>query len=107
MPEHGAFLRRSPDLGRSGRLVERYQLQGSALNPLALVLATLIFLAISGFLWIWIVFNSLINLHHRIEQAWSQVDVQLKRRCDLIPNLVEAVEGYSGHERERKRSWRN
>lgn len=50
--------------------------------------------------WAWTTFNSLINLHHRVEQGWSQVDVQLKRRHDLIPNLVQAVEAYRKHESE-------
>jgi len=50
--------------------------------------------------WVWSVYNSLINLHHMVEQGWSQVDVQLKRRHDLIPNLVETVEGYRTYESE-------
>lgn len=50
--------------------------------------------------WLWTVYNSLINLHHMVEQGWSQVDVQLKRRYDLIPNLVAAVQGYKIHESE-------
>ncbi|MDD5038236.1 MAG: LemA family protein, partial [Dehalococcoidales bacterium] len=50
--------------------------------------------------WIWAVYNSLVNLHHMVEQGWSQVDVQLKRRHDLIPNLVETVEGYRTYESE-------
>ncbi|MDO8567331.1 MAG: LemA family protein [Dehalococcoidales bacterium] len=50
--------------------------------------------------WAWTVYNSLVNLHHMVEQGWSQVDVQLKRRHDLIPNLVEAVKGYSAYENE-------
>ena len=50
--------------------------------------------------WIWTVFNSLIGLRQRFQQAWAQVDIQLKRRYDLIPNLIEAVEGYAAHERE-------
>jgi len=53
--------------------------------------------------WVWTVYNSLINLHHRLEQGWSQVDVQLKRRHDLIPNLVETVEGYRDHESETQK----
>jgi hypothetical protein len=48
--------------------------------------------------WILNVYNSLINLHNRVKQGWSQVDVQLKRRYDLIPNLVKTVEGYRSHE---------
>ncbi|MFA5629469.1 MAG: LemA family protein [Dehalococcoidales bacterium] len=48
--------------------------------------------------WVFNVYNSLINLHNRVKQGWSQVDIQLKRRHDLIPNLVSAVEGYRGYE---------
>jgi hypothetical protein len=50
--------------------------------------------------WTWTVFNSLVGLRQRVQQAWAQVDIQLKRRYDLIPNLIEAVEGYAAHERE-------
>jgi LemA protein len=46
------------------------------------------------------IYNGLIVLRNRCENAWSQVDVQLKRRYDLIPNLVETVKGYAKHERE-------
>jgi len=49
--------------------------------------------------WTWTVYNSLIALRNRVNQAWSQVDIQLKRRADLIPNLVKCVEGYSSHEK--------
>jgi LemA protein len=45
-------------------------------------------------------YNSLISLRNRIENAWAQIDVQLKRRYDLIPNLVETVKGYASHEQE-------
>lgn len=45
-------------------------------------------------------YNRLVRLRNRIEAAWSQIDVQLKRRHDLIPNLVETVKGYAAHERE-------
>jgi len=45
-------------------------------------------------------YNSLISLRNRCDNAWSQVDVQLRRRYDLIPNLVETVKGYAKHERE-------
>lgn len=45
-------------------------------------------------------YNSLIRLKLRVDEAWSDIDVQLKRRYDLIPNLVETVKGYAAHERE-------
>jgi len=46
------------------------------------------------------VYNALIQFKHRCDNAWSQIDVQLKRRYDLIPNLVETVKGYASHEKE-------
>jgi LemA protein len=45
-------------------------------------------------------YNGLVRRRNRIEEAWAQIDVQLKRRYDLIPNLVETVKGYATHERE-------
>jgi len=50
-------------------------------------------------LYLILVFNSFITLKNRINNAWSQIDVQLKRRADLIPNLVETVKGYAKHEK--------
>ena len=57
------------------------------------VIAAIIFYAIG-------IYNSLINLRNRVKNAFAQIDVQLTRRHDLIPNLVEAVKGYMKHERE-------
>lgn len=57
------------------------------------VLAVVIIAAIS-------IYNSLVTLRNRYKNAFAQIDVQLKRRYDLIPNLVEAVKGYMAHERE-------
>ena len=48
---------------------------------------------------IWMTYNRLITLRNRVDNAWAQIDVQLKRRYDLIPNLVETVKGYMKHER--------
>src|ERR1041385_3354751 len=47
-----------------------------------------------------LVYNRLVRLRVRVENAWSQIDVQLRRRYDLIPNLVQSVKGYAAHERE-------
>lgn len=51
-------------------------------------------------LWFIGIYNSLIRLRNQVDNAWSQIDVQLKRRYDLIPNLIETVKGYMKHERE-------
>lgn len=51
-------------------------------------------------LWLIIAYNRFIVLRNRIDNAWAQIDVQLKRRFDLIPNLVETVKGYAKHERK-------
>jgi hypothetical protein len=67
------------------------------------VIASLAFLAVLAIGWVWTVYNSLINLRNRMEQGWSQVDVQLKRRHDLIPNLIETIKGYRDYESERQK----
>lgn len=48
--------------------------------------------------WVWMVFNALVDLRQRVRAAWALVDIQLKRRFDLIPNLVNCVKGYRDHE---------
>ncbi|MFA5413157.1 MAG: LemA family protein [Patescibacteria group bacterium] len=55
-----------------------------------------------GLIVVWLIatYNGLITLRNRTDEAWSDIDVQLKRRYDLIPNLVETVKGYAGHEKE-------
>ena len=54
----------------------------------------------AGVLWAIYAYNRFVRLRVRVDNAWSQIDVQLRRRYDLIPNLVEAVKGYAAHERE-------
>ncbi len=50
-------------------------------------------------LYVWATYNSLVTLRVRVDEAWSDITVQLKRRADLIPNIVEAVKGYASHEK--------
>ena len=61
-----------------------------------------IILAIVSLLAIYVMatYNSLVTLRNRVKDQWSQIEVQLKRRADLIPNLVETVKGYASHEKE-------
>lgn len=62
----------------------------------------IVFLIVIGVVVLFVIsmYNSLIQLRNRVKNAWSQIDVQLKRRHDLIPNLLETVKGYMKHERE-------
>ena len=65
----------------------------------ALVIVALVVVALLA-LYLVVLYNRLVNLRNRIENAWAQIDVQLRRRYDLIPNLVETVKGYAEHEQE-------
>lgn len=66
----------------------------SILNFSNIIIAVLIIVA----LWLILTFNGLVRRRYHVREAWSDIDVQLKRRHDLIPNLVESVKGYAGHE---------
>ncbi len=63
--------------------------------PMLVILAILVVVL----LWVIGMYNSLVRLRNAVKNAWSQIDVQLKRRHDLIPNLIETVKGYMQHER--------
>jgi LemA protein len=65
---------------------------------MVIVIVLIVVVLIVGFVLMGM-FNRLVRLRNRIENAWSQIDVQLQRRHDLIPNLVETVKGYAGHEK--------
>jgi LemA protein len=62
------------------------------------IIIIVIIVAIIG--WLIAVYNSLIKSRNRVDEAWSDIDVQLKRRYDLIPNLVETIKAYASHESE-------
>ena len=62
------------------------------------IIVVLVILALIVF-WLIQMYNNLVNLRNRVRNGFSQIDVQLTRRYDLIPNLIEAVKGYMGHER--------
>lgn len=64
------------------------------------VLIGLVVVAVLLFAWVIGIYNSLVALRQRVKNGWSQIQVVLKRRHDLIPNLVETVKGYAAHERE-------
>ena len=63
------------------------------LIPVLIVVALVV---IAG-IYLWATYNSLVQLNVRVDEAWSDITVQLKRRADLIPNLIEAVKGYAAH----------
>ena len=63
-------------------------------------LIVLLVIVVLAVFWVIAAYNGLIRIRQRVKNAWSQIDVQLKRRYDLIPNLVETCKGYMTHERE-------
>src|SRR5512136_2305777 len=68
---------------------------------LMLIIGIIVLLIVVGILlWFFSYYNRVIRFENRIDNSWAQIDVQLKRRADLIPNLMETVKGYMKHERE-------
>jgi LemA protein len=68
-------------------------------SVLLLLLAVIVGIVVVVLAWVAGTYNVLVRLRNQLENAWAQIDVQLKRRHDLIPNLVETVKGYAAHER--------
>src|SRR5262245_7966505 len=74
--------------------------RSAPMSPLIITLLVLLGIAILLALWLMGIYNGLVVAANRFRNAFAQIDVQLKRRYELIPNLVEAVKGYMRHERE-------
>ena len=64
------------------------------------ILSIILVVIVVAILWVIMAYNGLVTLKNRAKEAWADIDVQLKRRYDLIPNLVETVKGYATHEKE-------
>lgn len=64
-----------------------------------IVIGIVVLLAVIVGIYLWSTYNGLVTLNVRVDEAWSDITVQLKRRADLIPNLIETVKGYAAHER--------
>ena len=71
-----------------------------AIGALGIVLIVAGALVVIVLLWLTGAYNGLVRLRNQVKNAWAQIDVQLKRRWDLIPNLIETVKGYAAHEKE-------
>jgi len=64
-----------------------------------IVIGIIVLLLVIIGIYLWATYNSLVTLNVRVDEAWSDITVQLKRRADLIPNLIETVKGYAAHEK--------
>ena len=64
-----------------------------------IVIGVIVLLVVIVGIYLWSTYNSLVTLNVRVDEAWSDITVQLKRRADLIPNIIEAVKGYAAHEK--------
>lgn len=63
-----------------------------------IVVAVIVVIVVIVGIYLWSTYNGLVRLNVRVDEAWSDITVQLKRRADLIPNLIETVKGYAAHE---------
>ena len=69
------------------------------MDPLILLIIIIVGLVVIVGGYLWATYNGLVTLNVRVDEAWSDITVQLKRRADLIPNLIETVKGYAAHEK--------
>ncbi|MBS1674046.1 MAG: LemA family protein [Actinobacteria bacterium] len=69
------------------------------LVPVLVVIGVIVVLIAAVGIYLWATYNSLVQLGVRVDEAWSDITVQLKRRADLIPNLIDTVKGYAAHEK--------
>ena len=69
------------------------------LVPVLVVVGVIVVLIVAIGIYLWATYNSLVQLGVRVDEAWSDITVQLKRRADLIPNLIDTVKGYAAHEK--------
>lgn len=67
---------------------------------LPILIGVIVLLVVIVGIYLWATYNGLVRLNVRVDEAWSDITVQLKRRADLIPNLIEAVKGYAAHEKQ-------
>ena len=79
-------------MGKEERIISSH----ISMNPLYIIITVIVLLG----LWLISVYNHFVALTQRVKEAWADIDVQLKRRYDLIPNLVETVKGYATHEQD-------
>ena len=70
------------------------------MNPAIVILIVVVLIVLVPLLWWVTVYNRFVRLKQHMKEAWADIDVELKRRHDLIPNLVETVKGYAAHEKE-------
>src|SRR5690606_8585614 len=70
------------------------------MTPWQIALAAVGGVALLALIWLIVTYNRFIRLRQHIRESWADIDVELKRRYELIPNLVETVKGYARHERE-------
>ena len=70
----------------------------NSLSPVIILRFVLLIVIVIVVIWLWSTYNGVVTLRNRADEAWSDIMVQLKRRVDLIPNLVNTVKGYAAHE---------